>query len=164
LTLKRETIETPMTSASCRATLALALLATLAPVTHADTGPLASYAPPSDPALLERIARADVAAGERTFDRRCSTCHDAEKTGKHSKGPLLWNVVGRKAGSSPGFAFSDAMRRSGHTWTLEALDYFLADTERAVPGRAMDFVGIADEKVRAELVAYLRTMSDAPGK
>lgn len=151
-----------MTSASCRATLALALLATLAPVTHADTGPLSKYTPPADPAFYQRIAGADVAAGERTFDRRCSTCHDAEKTGKHSKGPLLWNVVGRKAGSSPGFAFSDAMRRSGHTWTLEALDYFLADTERAVPGRAMDFVGIADEKLRAELVAYLRTISDAP--
>lgn len=146
-----------------RATLvALALLGSLAPVAHADTGPLSSYAPPADPALYERIARADVGAGAKTFDRRCATCHDAEKTGKHSKGPLLWNVVGRKAGSSPGFVYSDAMRRSGHTWTLEALDYYLADTERAVPGRSMDFVGIPDAKVRAELVAYLRTMSDTP--
>lgn len=146
-----------------RATLvALALLGSLAPVAHADTGPLSSYAPPADPALYARIARADVGAGAKTFDRRCATCHDAEKTGKHSKGPLLWNVVGRKAGSSPGFVYSDAMRRSGHTWTLEALDYYLADTERAVPGRSMDFVGIPDAKVRAELVAYLRTMSDTP--
>ena len=114
------------------------------------------------PAFIDRIARADVEAGAKTFDRRCSTCHDIAKDGKHSKGPLLWNVVGRKAGSSPGFVYSDAMRRSGHTWTLEALDYYLADTERAVPGRAMDFVGIPDAKVRAELVAYLRTMSDSP--
>lgn len=143
---------------------ALALLAHLAPAAcaYADTGPLSKYTPPADPALYARIAQADVDAGAKTFDRRCATCHDAEKTGKHSKGPLLWNVVGRKAGSSPGFAYSDAMRRSGHTWTLEALDYYLADTERAVPGRAMDFVGIPDAKVRAELVAYLRTMSDAP--
>ena len=143
---------------------ALALLAHLAPAAYAyaDTGPLSKYTPPADPALYARIAQADVDAGAKTFDRRCATCHDAEKAGKHSKGPLLWNVVGRKAGSSPGFAYSDAMRRSGHTWTLEALDYYLADTERAVPGRSMDFVGIPDEKVRAELVAYLRTMSDAP--
>ncbi len=140
----------------------LALLASLAPAASADTGPLSTFTPPADPALYERIARADVEAGAKTFDRRCATCHDAEKTGKHSKGPLLWNVVGRKAGSSPGFVYSDAMRRSGHTWTLDALDYYLADTERAVPGRAMDFVGIPDAKVRAELVAYLRTMSDSP--
>jgi len=146
-----------------RATLvALALLGSLAPAAHADTGPLSKYTPPADPALYERIARADVEAGAKTFDRRCATCHDAEKTGKHSKGPLLWNVVGRKAGGSPGFVYSDAMRRSGHTWTLEALDYYLADTERAVPGRSMDFVGIPDAKIRAELVAYLRSMSDMP--
>ena len=143
---------------------ALTLLASLAPAAHADTGPLSKYTPPADPALAARIAAADVAAGERTFDRRCATCHDVAKDGKHSKGPLLWNVVGRKAGALPGFAYSDAMRRSGHQWTLEALDYYLADTERAVPGRSMDFNGIADVKVRSDLVAYLRSMSDAPGK
>ena len=143
---------------------ALTLLALLAPAAHADAGPLSNYTPPADPALAARIAAADVAAGERTFDRRCATCHDVAKDGKHSKGPLLWNVVGRKAGALPGFAYSDAMRRSGHVWTLEALDYYLADTERAVPGRSMDFNGIADAKLRADLVAFLRSMSDAPGK
>ena len=71
-------------------------------------------------------------------------------------------MAGRKAGAVAGFAYSDAMRKSGHTWTLAALDYYLADTERAVPGRSMDFTGIADVKVRSDLVAYLRTMSDAP--
>ena len=145
-----------------RASLALAVLAVAVPVAHADTGPLSRYAPPSDPGLLERIARADPEAGAKTFDRRCSTCHDIEKGGKPSKGPPLWNVAGRKAGAVAGFAYSDAMRKSGHTWTLAALDYYLADTERAVPGRSMDFTGIADVKVRSDLVAYLRTMSDAP--
>ena len=125
-------------------------------------GPLSRYAPPNDPALAKRIARADAAAGERVFDRRCATCHDAEKSGAHSKGPHLWNVVGRRAGSAPGFPYSDSMRSSGHTWTLATLDYFLADTERAVPRRAMDFTGIPDPAVRAELIAYLRTKSDAP--
>ena len=143
---------------------ALTLLASLAPTAYADTGPLSNYTPPADPTLAARIAAADVAAGERTFDRRCATCHDVAKDGKHSKGPLLWNLVGRTAGALPGFAYSDAMRRSGHVWTLEALDYYLADTGRAVPGRSMDFNGIADVKVRSDLVAYLRSMSEAPGK
>ena len=147
-----------------RTALAFAVLAAVAPAATADNGPLSNYTPPSDPALAARIAAADVAASARTFDRRCATCHDVAKDGKHSKGPLLWNVVGRKAGALPGFAYSDAMRRSGHVWTLEALDYYLADTGRAVPGRSMDFNGIADAKLRADLVAYLRSMSDAPGK
>jgi cytochrome c len=151
-------------TASFTTLAALTLLASLAPTAHADTGPLSNYTPPADPTLAARIAAADVAAGERTFDRRCATCHDVAKDGKHSKGPLLWNVVGRKAGALPGFAYSDAMRRSGHVWTLEALDYYLADTGRAVPGRSMDFNGIADGKVRSDLVAYLRSMSEAPGK
>ncbi|MCC7114641.1 MAG: c-type cytochrome [Burkholderiales bacterium] len=144
-----------------RAALACAAVSTIAGTAAAE-GPLSRYTPPADPALAERIAAADLAAGERSFDRRCATCHDAVKTGAHSKGPHLWNVVGRKAGSAPGFAYSDAMKNSGHTWTLAALDYFLADTERAVPRRAMDFTGLADANARAALIAYLRTMSDSP--
>ncbi|CAG0966354.1 Cytochrome c2 [Burkholderiales bacterium] len=142
----------------------LALLAWLAfaAAATAQTGALARGAPPPDPALAGRVAGADAAAGARTFERRCSTCHDVEKDGKHSKGPLLWNVLGRKAATSAGFAYSDAMRRSGHEWTVATLDYYLADTERAVPGRAMDFTGIPDAKVRADLIAFLRTKGDAP--
>lgn len=141
------------------------ILAFLLPVTAlAQNGPLASYTPPPDPVLVARVAAADLAAGERAFDRRCATCHDIAKDGKHSKGPLLWNVVGRKAGSATGFAYSDAMRRSGHAWSLEALDYYLADTERAVPGRSMDFTGIPDPKLRADLVRYLESMGDAPDR
>lgn len=143
------------------ACLVAALGASLPPAAAAE-GPLSRYAPPNDPALAKRIARADAAAGERVFDRRCATCHDAEKSGAHSKGPHLWNVVGRRAGSAPGFPYSDSMRSSGHTWTLATLDYFLTDTERAVPRRAMDFTGIPDPAARAELIAYLRTRSDAP--
>ena len=56
------------------------------------------------------------------------------------------------------------MRRSGHAWSLEALDYYLADTERAVPGRSMDFTGIPDPKLRADLVRYLESMGDAPDR
>lgn len=141
---------------------ACALLAIASAAGFAQAGPLSGQAPPPDPALRARIAGADIAAGERTFERRCATCHDIARDGAHSKGPLLWNVVDRRAGASPGFAFSDAMRRSGHRWTLEALDYYLADTERAVPGRSMDFTGIPDAKSRADLIAYLRTLNDAP--
>ncbi len=94
--------------------------------------------------------------------RKCSSCHAHEKEGGHGKGPHLWNVIGRKAGSTPDFEFSDAMRGSDHTWTLASLNYYLTHTERAVPGRIMNFRGIRRDKVRARLLAFMRTINDAP--
>lgn len=125
-------------------------------------GPLASYAPPLTPELKARLAQADAAAGEQFYERKCSQCHDAQKSGGHAKGPHLWNVMGRKAGSAPGFDFSEAMKKTGVVWDYAALDYYLADTETAIPGRAMNFVGIKDAQLRANVIAFLRTLNDSP--
>lgn len=125
-------------------------------------GPLGSYAPSLTPGLKARLAQADAAAGEKYYERKCSQCHDAQKSGAHAKGPHLWNVMGRKAGSAPGFDFSEAMKKAGVVWDYAALDYYLADTETAVPGRAMNFVGIRDEQLRANVIAFLRTLNDNP--
>ncbi|RLJ62642.1 c-type cytochrome [Sulfurisoma sediminicola] len=148
-------MKTPKTS------LVAVLLALAVPPAVAG-GSLADYDPPLTPELRERLAQADLAAGARFFERKCSQCHDGTRDGAHAKGPLLWNVFGRKAGTIAGFVFSDAMRKSGHTWNFATLDYYLADTEVAVPGKAMDFVGIPDAKLRAAVVAYVRTLNDAP--
>jgi cytochrome c len=125
-------------------------------------GPLSGYAPPLTPALQARLAQADLAAGAAYFERKCSQCHDGAKDGGHGKGPHLWNVMGRRAGSAPGFVYSDAMRQVGRDWGYATLDYYLADTEHAVPGRAMNFSGIKDDWQRANLVMYLRTLADSP--
>lgn len=125
-------------------------------------GPLATYRPPLSSELKARLAQADPAAGARFFERKCSQCHDGEKTGAHAKGPLLWNVFGRRAGSIAGFAFSPAMQAAAVVWDFATLDYYLADTERAVPGRAMDFAGIADPQLRAAVILYLSRLNDAP--
>lgn len=143
------------------AALALALIATSA-IARADTGPLASYDPPLNTELRERLRAANAEAGARTFERKCSQCHDGARDGKDAKCPNLWNVFGRKTAGSPGFVYSDAMKKVGRGWDYATLDYYLADTERAVPGKAMNFVGIADDKARADLIAYLRTLNDAP--
>ncbi|MFN3884019.1 MAG: c-type cytochrome [Rhodocyclaceae bacterium] len=138
--------------------LALSCLAT-----QAETpGPLATYRPPLSAELKARLMQADVAAGARFFERKCSQCHDGEKTGAHAKGPLLWNVFGRRAGTIAGFAFSPAMQAAGVVWDFATLDYYLADTERAVPGRAMDFAGIADPALRAAVVLHLSRLADSP--
>jgi cytochrome c len=147
--------------------LRLAILATAAglaagPALAADTAFASGFRPAVTPELKARIAQADLAAGEKFFDRKCSQCHDGVKTGGHAKGPFLWNVFGRQAASIPGFEFSDAMKRAGIAWDYATLDYYLADTERAVPGKAMNFVGIPDPALRAAVIAHLRTLNDLP--
>ncbi len=128
----------------------------------ADSGPLSSYDPPLTPELRSLLREASVEAGAAVFERKCATCHDGAKDGKPSKGPNLWNVFGRTAAMSAVFVYSDAMRKSGHRWTYATLDYYLSDTERAVPGRSMDLTGLRSAKMRADLLAYLRTLNDVP--
>lgn len=128
----------------------------------ADPSFAGGYRPAMTAELKARLAQADPAAGARYFERRCSQCHDGKKTGGHAKGPLLWNVFGRGAASIPGFEFSDAMKRAGIAWDYATLDYYLADTERAVPGRAMNFTRIADAALRAAVVAHMSRLGDSP--
>ncbi|MEW6163467.1 MAG: c-type cytochrome [Pseudomonadota bacterium] len=124
--------------------------------------PLSAHEPALDAALRARLQAADPAAGARTFERKCSQCHDGARDGKDAKCPNLWNVFGRKTAGSPTFDYSPAMKQAGRSWNYATLDYYLADTERAVPGRTMDFAGIPDARARADLIAYLRTLNDAP--
>lgn len=123
---------------------------------------VAGFRPSLTAELAARLKSADLAAGERFFERKCGQCHDSEKSGGHAKGPFLWNWYGRPAGTAAGFAYSEAMKKAGIVWDYATLDHYLADTERAVPGRAMDFVGIADPALRAAVIAWLRRMNDQP--
>ena len=147
------------TSPRILAGLAIGLAAACA---QADPGPLKTYAPPLDPAFAELLHKADLSAGERYFERKCSQCHDGFKDGGDFKGPHLWNVMGRKAAAREGFRYSPAMREVTQAWTYATLDYYLKDTETAVPGREMNFVGIEDDATRANVIAYIRTLADSP--
>ena len=123
---------------------------------------LANFTPVLSVEVKQLLQTADATAGEEFFMRKCSSCHDEYKSDTHGKGPNLWNVMGRKAGSSPGFDYSDAMRQSGHTWNYATLNYYLTNTKRAVPGRIMNFKGIRKDKNRAKLLLFLRSMNDNP--
>jgi len=123
---------------------------------------LANFTPVLSVEFKQLLKTADAAAGEEFFMRKCSSCHDEYKSDTHGKGPNLWNVMGRKAGSAQGFDYSDAMRQSGHTWNYATLNYYLTDTKRAVPGRIMNFKGIRKDKNRAKLLLFLRSMNDNP--
>jgi cytochrome c len=94
-----------------------------------------------------------VKRGEAIYGR-CMACH---ALAYDRVGPRHCGVVGRKAGSVPGFAYSPAMKRSGLVWTEKNLDRFLAGPTRVVPGTTMTYAGVADPRERADLIAYLRS-------
>jgi len=106
--------------------------------------------------LVASAAQAqDVTAGKAVY-AQCSACHTVD--GANGVGPTLQGIVGRKAGTFAGFRFSRAMKGSGLTWDEKTLSAYLAEPQKVVPGNVMPFSGIADEKQRADLIAYLATL------
>lgn len=93
----------------------------------------------------------------RTVFARCAACHAVTPGGKRL-GPSLAGIVGRRAGSVPGYAYSPAMRGSKITWDARNLDEFLTHPTATVPGTKMTFVGITNQADRANLIAYLNTV------
>ena len=108
-------------------------------------------------------AAPDAAAlkrGEEVY-ARCAACHAIEA---NRTGPQHCGLFGRRAGTAPGFdGYSKAMRTSGIVWDEHSLNVFLQDPIKAVPGTAMGYAGIKDDKERSELIAWLREAT-RPGK
>jgi len=112
--------------------------------------------------LLSSLTLADVsaamaAAGEQVFQQNCTACHSADPS-KNTFGPSLVGVVGRKAGSVPRFAYSDAMSTADLTWTEDNLRKWIADNEALVPGTRMRHVSITDKAEQDYLISYLNTL------
>jgi glucose/arabinose dehydrogenase len=107
------------------------------------------------------MATAAPSAGQTYFEQNCASCHTADAGMGSRAGPPLFNVVGRKAASAPGYNYTDALTRAGaagKTWTRAELDIFLRDPGKDVPGTAMP-VAVADAKARAAVIDYLAAQS-----
>jgi cytochrome c len=111
--------------------------------------------------ILDLLTSADLDQGKADAEYECSGCHKFER-GKNYYGPSLWNVVGRPIGSVGDFDFSQAFTSLGGNWTYDALNGFLARPMEYVPGTKMEVSGIADRQKRANVIAYLRILSDDP--
>lgn len=112
--------------------------------------------------IAQYLGSANVAAGEAML-KKCTTCHSFDKGGKNGVGPNQWNLVGRKIASAAGYAYSDALKgMSAKTWTFQDLSEFLHKPKQYAPGNKMSFAGIKKPEERANLLAYLNTLSDSP--
>jgi cytochrome c len=104
-------------------------------------------------------AAAPPAAGDdEAALRQCAVCHPTDVSGKPGVGPNLRGVHGRSAASDPGYAYSEALRGRGATWSDAELDAFLADPAGYAPGTWMPFAGIHDPDERAAVIRVLREL------
>ena len=106
-------------------------------------------------------AKADAKKGAPDA-KICTTCHTFEKGGAAKIGPPLWGVVGRPIASVPGFAYSDSVKALGGDWTYEKLNDWIKDPRAIASGTKMAFPGEKEAQHRADILAYLQTVSDAP--
>lgn len=108
------------------------------------------------------LASANVEAGDKLFHKLCFVCHTIDKGGPNKVGPNLWGVVGRKKASHEGFSYSSGLQSKGGDWTYEDINHMIFKPSAYVKGTKMAFAGVHKEKDRADIIAYLRTMSDSP--
>jgi cytochrome c len=114
--------------------------------------------------IAVRLQTADVNAGQ-TSAKKCEACHTLLKGQPAKVGPNLYGVVGNHAAHMEGFKYSQAMldeQAKGLHWGFEELDHFITAPKAFVPGTAMGFAGIKNDTERANVIAYLRTLSDNP--
>jgi len=131
------------------------------------SAPAAAPAPPAltdaqKKALVAQLPpafqSADLSNGEAKF-AVCRSCHAVSPDGEDMTGPNLWSVFGRKAGSKPGFSYSDDMKAAGWTWDADRIQSWIANPRAVLAGTKMTYVGMSDPNDRRDVVAYLKVIS-----
>jgi cytochrome c len=125
--------------------------------------PAGAGTPEQDPPVAALLASADPHRGELdTQQAGCIACHSFDKGGKAGVGPNLYGVVGAPHGHMPGYEYSSALKSKQGPWTYDELYEWLKKPAAYAPGTKMTFAGLPDPRKRAEIISYLRTLSDNP--
>lgn len=116
-----------------------------------------SKEPATDQSTSQAVEPVSDTAGPPVAFAQCISCHSV-KPGVNGVGPSLHGVVGRKAASVAGYAYSDPLKNAGLTWDEATLDKWLAAPMTLVPGTKMVFPGIPDPARRKAAIDYLVTL------
>ncbi len=120
-------------------------------------------APAEIPSILPLLAAANPDNGRALTSRICASCHTFTEGGRAGVGPNLWGIVNNHHAHMEGFNYSAAMRaKVGDQWTYEGLNHFLAGPAREVPGTRMAYAGMQNIQQRADVIAFLRTLTATP--
>ena len=113
------------------------------------------------PDILSLLQTASLENGEK-LSKKCSTCHSFESGGANKAGPNLWNLINRKKASKEGFAYSAALVEFGGDWSYSELNKFFLKPKKYIKGTKMNFNGLKKDSDRADLIIWLRSLSDSP--
>jgi cytochrome c len=117
--------------------------------------------PASSAQLNSLLATASAERGAQ-IAKQCGVCHNFEEGQGAKIGPDLYGVVDRPVASVPGFNYTPALKKKGGKWTFAALDKWIENPRADVPGTAMTFAGLSNQKQRADVIAYLDSLSKNP--
>ena len=127
-----------------------------------DQGKLISPKVPTPIApILALISSADIAAGEK-LSKKCVACHSFNAEGKNKVGPNLWNIINKPKASKDGYSYSKALEQFGGDWDYKSLNAFLLKPKNYIEGTKMNFAGLKKTNDRANIIAWLRSLSDNP--
>ena len=111
--------------------------------------------------IMALFASASAAEGAKVF-KKCAACHSIKEGGANKIGPALWGVLGRPAGSVPGYKYSKAMAAHGKNWSFEEMNGFLIKPKDWIKGTKMSFAGLRSAKDRAAVILYMNENSSNP--
>ena len=111
--------------------------------------------------IMALFASTSAADGAKVF-KKCAACHSIAEGGANKIGPALWGVIGRSAGSAPGYKYSKAMAAHGKNWSFEEMNGFLIKPKDWIKGTKMSYAGLKSEKERAAVILYMNENTNKP--
>ena len=111
--------------------------------------------------IMALFASTSAAEGAKVF-KKCAACHSIKEGGANKIGPALWGVLGKTAGSVPGYKYSKAMAAHGKNWSFEEMNGFLIKPKDWIKGTKMSFAGLKNAKDRAAVILYMNENTNSP--
>ena len=111
--------------------------------------------------IMALFASTSATEGAKVF-KKCAACHSIKEGGANKIGPALWSVLGRAAGSVPGYKYSKAMAAHGKNWSFEEMNGFLVKPKDWIKGTKMSFAGLKNAKDRAAVILYMNENTNSP--